>query len=98
MDPRLHGGRNFIKGFSAERQISDVRFEGLRINGSLITSAAAMGLEIGPFVSNVAFVGCDHVGSPSGDGEIRMSSTMLRQNKSNVSAHKVGTMLGYVRE
>jgi hypothetical protein len=53
----LHGGHNFIDGFSADRQISDVRFEGLRINGTLVTSAAAMGLELGPFVRNVTFAG-----------------------------------------
>ena len=51
----LYGGHNFLEGFSVDRQISDVRFEGLRINGTWITSAAAMGLEIGPFVSNVTF-------------------------------------------
>lgn len=51
----LNGGRNFIAGFSANRQISDVRFERLKINGTLITSAAAMALELGPFVENVTF-------------------------------------------
>ena len=51
----LHGGHNFIRGFSARRQISDVHFERLRINGSMVTSADAMGLDLGPFVSNVTF-------------------------------------------
>ena len=51
----LHGGRNFIRGFSESRQIADVRFERLRINGSLVGSAAAMGLKLGPYVSNVSF-------------------------------------------
>ena len=46
---------NFIAGFSANRRISDVRFERLRVNGTLVTSAAAMGLELGPFTSNVTF-------------------------------------------
>jgi hypothetical protein len=51
----LHGGHNFIDGFSARRQIANVWFERLRINGTLVGAAADMGLELGPFVSNVTF-------------------------------------------
>ena len=51
----LHGGSNFISGFSPLRQISDVRFERLNINGQVATSAADMNLDVGPFVSNLTF-------------------------------------------
>ena len=52
----LFGGRNFIRGFSEYRQISNVRIERLKINGTYMLSAEAMGLEVGPFASNVTFV------------------------------------------
>ena len=51
----LSGGSNFIVGFSANRQVSNVRFERVMINGTLVNSAAAMGLELGPYVSNITF-------------------------------------------
>ena len=40
---------------SVNRQIADVRFERVRINGTVVASAKDMALEIGPFVSNVTF-------------------------------------------
>jgi hypothetical protein len=52
----LNGGRNFIRGFSMQRQISNVRIERLKINGTYMLSAEAMGLEVGPFASNLTFV------------------------------------------
>ena len=51
----LNGGHNFIRGFSPKRKISNVHFERLSINGTVVTSAASMGLDVGPFVSNVTF-------------------------------------------
>lgn len=46
---------NFIRGFSAGRQISNVRFDDVWVNGSQVHSAAELNLTVGPFAQNISF-------------------------------------------
>jgi len=51
----LHGGRNFIRGYDANRTISNVSFHCVRAGSTWVTSAVQLDLDIGPFSSNITF-------------------------------------------